>query len=526
MSEADVGTSVSSTRLDEAGHGAAAALAGCSRLDDRCSARLGAYAWQRAVLVSLVAGCAGALIVAPKAAGWFIGAVLAILFAALLLVRLIAIRSVIETWRPSGAAQLVGRDDFPARSFAGALEAAEDEGLPIYSVLVTLYREADVVPALVEALRALDYPVDRLDILFILEADDPQTFRALASLDLPPHMKLVVVPDGQPRTKPRALCHGLALATGDFVVVFDAEDRPEPDQLRLALDAFHRGGPRLGCVQARLNVYNPRDGIVAAQFAVEYTALFDGTMPALAKAGAPLPLGGTSNHFPRRVLDEAGGWDPWNVTEDADLGFRLARRGWSVGVIPSTTWEEAPRDAATWLNQRTRWQKGWMQTYLVHMRDPAQLWVDLGPGRFWWFQLILGGGLLAALAHPWFAGLVVAQVLWGGLAAPQWPPADLTGWVALLALVNFAATVSATVVLSFVTLRARGFKGLWIAALLSPLMWLGVSLAAYRAIFELHRRPFHWAKTPHGLSGSSRTADSSRARMDFSQRIDGRSASQ
>ncbi|MEQ1713421.1 MAG: glycosyltransferase, partial [Hyphomicrobium sp.] len=313
---------------------------------------------------------------------------------AFLALRLAAMRQLLEpaqAVRPTGAAA--------CETVIAPSDGAPDT--PHYTVLVPLYREAPVVPQLVAALEALDYPPARLDVMLIVEHDDAATRDAIRRSAPPSHMRVVVVPPGLPRTKPRALNHALSFAGGEFVVVFDAEDQPEPDQLRKALAVFRSSPANLGCLQARLNVYNPAASWLTRQFAIEYMALFDGILPALERYRLPVMLGGTSNHFPRAVLESVHGWDPYNVTEDADLGLRLARRGYHVGVLASTTWEEAPEAYGVWLGQRTRWLKGWMQTYLVHMRQPLRLWRELGARRFLAFNLLTGGVVLSALVHPW-----------------------------------------------------------------------------------------------------------------------------
>lgn len=492
---------------------------GFTRLDPALSARSGLTGAQLA-FIGVAAGTLGVCTAkAPDATVMMLGMFLAIAFAALLCVRLYAIYVIAGATRHDvlvSAAQprmieVRDRPEVPVVPELPVVGDVPEASLPFYTVLVTLYDEANVVQSLVAALDALEYPRDRLEIVFLLEADDGTTRRALEAARLGGHMRIVVVPDGLPRTKPRALCYGLARTSGDYVVVFDAEDRPEPGQLREAVLAFRRGGSQLGCLQAHLNVYNPSQSLISGQFAVEYTALFDGILPALAKAGAPVPLGGTSNHLPRPVLEHVGGWDPWNVTEDADLGLRLARHGFRVEALQSTTWEEAPPTFGVWFRQRTRWHKGWMQTYMVHMRDPVGLWRDLGTARFLWFQVLFGGGLLAAATHPWFvAGLMAALIAQGWMAQDGRGVEELVGgyglmwWAGFVCLVGAAA---AAIVLSLITTRRRGFTGLASHAIMCPLIWLPVSLAAYCAVIELLRRPFHWAKTPHGAGQEADTAD-------------------
>jgi cellulose synthase/poly-beta-1,6-N-acetylglucosamine synthase-like glycosyltransferase len=374
--------------------------------------------------------------------------------------------------------------------------AASDRAMPVYSVLVPLFREAGMLPGLVQALNALEYPRARLEVLLILEAADIETQASVLRLGLPPGFRLIVVPDAAPRTKPKALNYALQFAGGDYVVVYDAEDRPQPDQLLRALHAFRRSPPHIGCVQAQLNIYNPHASWFTRQFTVEYSALFDAVLPALARLGLPVPLGGTSNHFPRAVLVGAGGWDPFNVTEDADLGFRLARRGWRTAVLDSTTWEEAPVSFARWFRQRTRWLKGWMQTYLVHTRRPWRLGAELGWRGTLGFHALMGGLVMSALVHPLFYLLLLYHAVSGQLFSPAGTAADATLWT--IAWCNLGAGYFISIVVGALSAWRRGQPGLTLSALVMPLCWLLVSAAAYRALWQLAADPYLWEKTEHG----------------------------
>ncbi len=374
--------------------------------------------------------------------------------------------------------------------------SAPNAPLPVYSILVPLYREAHMAAALVAAIDRLDWPHSHRDVLFITEADDEDTRAALhAATRGRPNMRILTVPPGEPRTKPRALMYALPEATGTYVVVYDAEDEPEPGQLQRAYRRFRSAGPELGCLQAHLNIYNPRTSWITRQFTIEYTALFDGLLPAVERLSLPMPLGGTSNHFRRDVLESAGGWDPYNVTEDADLGIRLARKGWRVEMLNSVTWEEAPPDIATWLGQRTRWLKGWMQTSLVHLREPRRLWRELGPRAFFGFNILLGGVILSALVHP----LVYAYALWKIAAGDLslWPP---EGWPAVVwwaGAANLIFAYAVGVILAALCTARRHGPRLAAHAVLLPIYWMMISLAAYKALADFALRPFHWRKTPH-----------------------------
>jgi glycosyltransferase XagB len=290
----------------------------------------------------------GGFAVLPDATLTALTALIAIPFLCVTALRLVALRQVLAS--PKSKVRASGRQ-----------QRVPDRLLPVYTVLVPVFREANVLPGLVQALQALDYPAAKLEIFIVLEAIDIETQAAVARMSLPGNFRSLVVPEGGPQTKPKALNYALQFARGDFVVVYDAEDRPQPGQLRRAWDVFSRSPPGLACLQAQLNIYNPRQSWFTRQFAIEYSVLFDAILPALEKLRLPVPLGGTSNHFPRAMLVEIGGWDPYNVTEDADLGVRIARLGYQTGVLASTTWEEAPPVFRVWLTQRTRWLKGWMR---------------------------------------------------------------------------------------------------------------------------------------------------------------------
>jgi cellulose synthase/poly-beta-1,6-N-acetylglucosamine synthase-like glycosyltransferase len=381
-----------------------------------------------------------------------------------------------------------------------------DKTLPSYTVVVALYREARIIGQLVDALKGLDYPPEKLDIKFVCERDDDATIEALNALDLGPRFEILLAPESGPRTKPKALTSALPFARGRYLVVYDAEDVPEPDQLKKALSAYRRGPRNLACVQARLAVDNVRDNWLTRHFAAEYAGLFDVFLPALADLRLPLPLGGTSNHFRTDILRGVGGWDPYNVTEDADLGMRLARFGYLSGVIDSTTYEEAPARLGAWLKQRTRWCKGWLQTWLVHMRSPGALYRELGAGGFFAFQLLVGGTVLAALVHPIFLALVLTDATLGDLLQPSDNLAEALrhGFAMTTLLSGYFGSAT----LSLVGLaRRRLLSSAWVLVL-TPVYWIILSFAAWRAAIQLVIAPHLWEKTEHGLARTSRYAKS------------------
>lgn len=389
-----------------------------------------------------------------------------------------------------------------ARPPDGADTPLRDEDLPVYTVLVALYREARVVPRLVLALARLDYPAAKLDLKFVIEADDPETAAALAAVPFPARFEVIVAPAGAPRTKPRALNVALPLARGACLVVYDAEDVPDPGQLREAAGIFARSSGKTACLQGRLVVDNARDSWITRCFALEYTALFDVLGPALAAWRLPIPLGGSSTHFRTAAIRSLCGYDAWNLTEDADLGIRLARAGYRVGDLPSSTIEEAPAYPRAWLRQRTRWMKGFLQTTFTHGRRPIETVRQLGPLGSLCAIAMLPGTVLSALAYPFLMVSTLHALLSQGIAETPDVWSNLsTG----MAITVFLAGVAAMLLPATLGCVRRGWWDLLPFVPLLPVYFLLVSLAAWLGLIELIRAPARWNKTEHGLSRTSRS---------------------
>lgn len=373
-----------------------------------------------------------------------------------------------------------------------AAYSSSDISLPRYTVMVALYDESAILPDLVRRLSCLDYPLDRLEGFLLLESHDHRTLRAAEAINLPSWLRIVVVPVGCPQTKPRALNHGLSMATGDLVTIYDAEDEPHPLQLRRAAEAFaadHTG--RLACVQAPLRIRRAGDTgskspFMDRQFAVEYAALFEVTLPALSRLRMPFPLGGTSNHFRHVALKQVHGWDAYNVTEDADLGFRLWRSGWRLGVIDTPTLESPPGPLRVWLPQRTRWLKGYLQTLGVHTRRPWKL----GPKAHLSLFLTLGMALVSAAAYApailWLTTYVIVAGVGG--AMPDIPALAL--WTLLLGTMSAWAH-------GLIGARRAGVDYGLSDMLRAPLYWSLLSLAFFHAVWRLVFEPHRWDKTAH-----------------------------
>jgi cellulose synthase/poly-beta-1,6-N-acetylglucosamine synthase-like glycosyltransferase len=373
------------------------------------------------------------------------------------------------------------------------------EHLPVYTIIAPLRSEARVVDQLLSAIERLNYPHEKLDVILVVEADDYETRAAITARKHRLPVLVIPVPPTNPGTKPKALSVALPFARGMFTVIYDAEDRPEPNQLRQALKAFNCTDANVACMQAPLYI-DTRSSWLARFFTAEYAGHFDVFLPKLAALGLPLPLGGSSNHFKTEILRRIGGWDAYNVTEDADLGMRLARFGYRAAVINSTTHEEAPADVRRWLGQRTRWLKGWMQTWLVHMREPCQLFRELGLRGFLTFQLIVGGNALVALFHSVFMIVMIWKVIELVLQGYDWAIVTELAHYLLVAATGY----SVTAYLGWRGLSYRHERNKFRTLIWTPVHWLLLSLAAWRAAWELITKPYFWKKTEHGFDQDSR----------------------
>lgn len=361
---------------------------------------------------------------------------------------------------------------------------------PMITVLCPLYREAESVSWLIASILRTDYPHDRLEILILLEDDDDETEDGLKENH--PSVRIIRVPSGGPKTKPNALNVGLLEASGTVIGIYDAEDRPEPDQLRKVAQAFEGGGTELACVQARLNYYNRNDSIITRLFCLEYALQFDWFLRGLDLLKLPLPLGGTSNFVTKDALLAVGGWDAHNVTEDADLGFRLYTAGFKSATIDSTTFEEATDTPRQWVHQRSRWLKGYLQTYLVHLRKPLP----------WRAALVLhfaiGGVVINALVNPW---MWAAFSVWALTGTEALDPI-FSGITRPLLVAFFIGNIG-TAWLFIMAPTVREWFHLAPSGLFLPVYWVLQSLAAYKALYEFFVRPFYWDKTEHSQGEDS-----------------------
>jgi len=368
---------------------------------------------------------------------------------------------------------------------------------PVYTVLVPLFKEPKhVLESIIEAIKNLDYPQNKLDVIFLFEKNDRQTIKLAKSLKPPASWRFFYVPNGTPTTKPKACNYGLYFARGKYLVVYDAEDVPEPGQLKKALAAFQNSPEDYSTFQAFLNYYNRNENFLTKMFTLEYTYWFDYLLSGLFKFKLPIPLGGTSNHFKVGVLKKISGWDPFNVTEDADLGVRMAAEGKRVGVINSTTYEEANSNVRNWIRQRSRWIKGYMQTSLVYNRNPIKLIKTLGFARWASFQMLVTGTPFTFLINPvMWATFLVWVISRNWIIFPE-----IFYTITLLGTISLIGGNLLMILLNLLAAFSRKYYNLIPYALLNPLYWVFHSIAAYKALWQLLFKPFYWEKTNHGIT--------------------------
>ena len=372
----------------------------------------------------------------------------------------------------------------------------QDSKLPVYTVLVPVFREPEVIGTLIEGLKRLDYPANKLDIILLLEEVDQETLAAAKSAAPPANWRFLVVPKSKPQTKPKACNYGLLFARGEYLVIFDAEDIPQPDQLKKAVLAFGQSDASTICFQGALNYFNKDQNLLTKLFTLEYSFWFDYMLPGLYNLNLPIPLGGTSNHFRVDALKKIGGWDPFNTTEDADLGIRAAAEKYKVGIIRSTTYEEATSRVWNWIRQRSRWIKGYMQTTLVYNRHPLKLIRSIGLKQWFSFQLFIGGTPILFLINPILWILFGIWIGWN----PVWLSELFTPALLFLSLFNFLIGNFLGIYLNLLGAFRRKYYPLTFISLLNPFYWLLHSVSAYKALWQLLRKPHFWEKTQHGFT--------------------------
>lgn len=371
-----------------------------------------------------------------------------------------------------------------------------DETLPIYTIHLPVYKEDKLIKKLIWNLQSIDYPREKLDIKLLIEEDDDKTLNAVRNLDFPAVFEVIVVPFHMPKTKPKACNYGLHFSRGKFLTIYDAEDVPDTDQLKKVVALFNKLPDNYIVIQSALNYFNRNENFLTRMFTLEYSYWFDYMLPGLDTFDIPIPLGGTSNHFKFEYLIELGGWDPFNVTEDADLGVRAYDKGYKVAIINSTTYEEANNEMFNWVRQRSRWIKGYMQTHLVHMRNPVALWKKLGWKGFLGFNFFIGATPITFLVYPLLLSVFFCYVILDLETIRTLFP----DWVLFMSIVNLMVGNILMIYVNMMAVFKRRYYELILFAVANPVYWLLHSWAAYKGLYQLVVKPFYWEKTNHGLS--------------------------
>jgi len=394
------------------------------------------------------------------------------------------------------------------------LRNVDKHSLPIYTILVPVYHESKVLPQVMKNIYGMDYPKEKLDVKILLEEKDTETlnearelglfggpFKTVSSIPASSYREFlkvfepIIVPEADIITKPRACNYGLLRAKGEYCVIYDAEDNPDTDQLKKAAIVFHNSDQDLSCLQSRLNFYNTQENLLSRWFSIEYSYWYDYYLEGLDRVGAPIPLGGTSNHFRTKQLQDIGSWDPYNVTEDADLGIRISRKNLKTQMMDCYTYEEAPIKIWSWIRQRSRWYKGHLQTYLVHMRNPKKLLVDMGLKRFLLFQLTFGGGIFMPIINPILWMITLTSIAFPGAF-------HYISFFPIQQICTFNLVVGNLAYILFYLMAClkKKIHSLIPLSITMPIYWMLISIGAWRGLVQLITKPFYWEKTEHGIS--------------------------
>jgi len=376
------------------------------------------------------------------------------------------------------------------------VKSLKDDDLPVYTVLVPVYKEPEVIGILINSLKNIDYPQNKLDIILLLEEDDKITLEAAKYHKPPSNWRFLILPNAIPKTKPKACNYGLFFAKGKYLTIYDAEDIPDKDQLKKSAAAFNKSSKDYICFQCALNYFNKNENFLTKMFTLEYSYWFDYLLPGLFNLKLPIPLGGTSNHFDVDKLKEIGAWDPFNTTEDADLGIRARSKNYKVGVVNSTTYEEANAHVGNWIRQRSRWIKGYMQTCIVYLRNTRTLLKNVGLRGYIGFNLLICGTPIAFLVNPIMWSIFLAWVITKSHLIESLFPS----YILYISIYNLLFGNFIGIYLNMIAVFRRKYYNLLPYAFLNPIYWFLHSMAAYKALVELFTKPFYWQKTQHGIT--------------------------
>jgi glycosyltransferase XagB len=375
------------------------------------------------------------------------------------------------------------------------IDTIDEEKLPAYTILIPLYDEANVVDQIKEAMTSIDYPAEKLDIWITLEEYDTKTKEAIIRAEFPEHFKIFILPDVKPKTKPKALNAVFPQVRGKFLVIYDAEIVPEPDQLKKAYLAFKKN-PEISCFQTRLDHYNADKNLLTKLFNAEFSFYFDLFLPGLQRFDCPIPLSGHSTHFVTEVLRKVGGWDPYNVTEDCDLGIRLCREGYKTHILDSFSYEEATPTLKSWVNQRTRWMKGFIQTSVVHLRNPLRFMEEVGGLKnFIAFVFTVPGTVIVNLLNLLYWVLLLSWIF----TQSNFIQVLFPGPILYVSTLSFILGNFLFIYLNIVSVYQRKRYSIVRYLVLTPLYWFLLAVSTVKALFEFIFKPFHWAKTSHGF---------------------------
>lgn len=371
------------------------------------------------------------------------------------------------------------------------------DNLPIYTVLIPLYKEANMVHKIVKSMDRLLYPKDKLQILILLEEDDKETIEAFRKTELPNNFTIIVVPDGKPRTKPRACNYALQFAKGELLVIYDGEDNPEADQLLKSVSMFRQLPKNYVCLQASLTYYNKDENWITKMFYCEYSMWFNFLIMGLARNKLPIPLGGTSNHFKIDALRGFGGWDPYCITEDCEIGLKIAAAGGEIGHLPSYTYEEAVNAPWAWIRQRTRWLSGYLYTFFRYAFKSKTIYEKKGLKAFLVvFIFIFGTPIFSLVTLPLYI-LFFSWMFFDPIWMRELFPYPFTWWISWVCLIFGNASIVGFHVYA-VWRKGERMLSLW--GLTLPIYWILHSVAALRAVWHYIFDRHSWSKTSHGKS--------------------------
>ncbi len=377
---------------------------------------------------------------------------------------------------------------------------------PLVTILVPLKQENEVIHQTFSAISNLNYPSSSIQGIIIVESTDTLTKKSIETSIIPDGFEVMEIPTLPPFTKGRAIQRALLVAKGKYITIYDAESRPEPNQVIKAVEILEKEKGKT-CLQSIIRIENAKENEITSFFASEFWDWYDKRMVNLHKRGIPFGLGGNSFFLATETLKEVGGWDPFNVTEDAELTVRLIKNNVDIKLMNSITHEACPSTMKNWIKQRTRWSKGLLTTSIIHLISGKFGFKGFTFKQWYHFWLRMYVGNLI----PFFFAFIFILFLFQSFSYENFV------LVNIVLAINLVPSLIVSMWADKKNFNTMGIKIRIHNLFAVTLIYWGMYLwAGFRANYEFLFSPLKWHKTDHSnASPREKTIEGKRSEVNY-----------